>query len=96
MIVRVMTALQRDNLIKNKARYTVWIGELDRVIREISVNGTASATISASGGSKSYTRLDLGTLQKLRVDYADRVSQIQKRLDGVPLSGIRRVMITRC
>lgn len=91
-----MTALQRDNLIKNKARYTVWIGELDRVVREISTNGTASATISAAGGSKSYTRMDIAKLQELRADYADRVSQINKRLAGAPSTGIRRVMITRC
>lgn len=91
-----MTEKAKDNLTKNRARLLAQISALDRVINEIAVNGTASATISAAGGSKSYTRLDLGTLRKLRTDYADRVAQITRRLAGAPSTGIRRVMVTRC
>jgi len=91
-----MTATARDNLVKNRARYLAWINEIDRVVRDIAVKGTASASIQAGGGSKSYTRIDLGTLSKLRTDYAERVSQINKRLAGVPSTGIRRVMMVRC
>ena len=91
-----MTTTARDNLIKNRARLLVWIGDIDRVVQEIAVKGTASATIQAGGGSKSYTRLDLGVLRKLRTDYAERVTQINRRLAGVSPTGIRRVMVTRC
>ena len=94
-IVRVMTALSRTNLIKNRAKFVAWISEIDRIVRDIAIKGTASASISAGGGTKSYTRLDLGALQKLRTDYADRVAQITKRLAGVPSTGIRRVMTVR-
>ena len=90
-----MTDKARNNLTKNRARLLAQISALDRVINEIAVNGTASATISAGGGSKSYTRLDLGTLQKLRTDYADRVTQITRRLAGIPSIGIRRIMTVR-
>lgn len=90
-----MSAQARDNLIKNRARLLTWISEIDRAVQDIAVKGTASATISAGGGSKSYTRLDLGTLQKLRTDYADRVTQITRRLAGVPSIGIRRIMTVR-
>ena len=82
-------------MIKNRARLLTWISEIDRAVQDIAVKGTASATISAGGGSKSYTRLDLGTLQKLRTDYADRVTQITRRLAGVPSIGIRRIMTVR-
>lgn len=91
-----MSALSRENLIKNKARLLTWISEIDRAVQDIAVKGTASATISAGGGSKSYTRLDLDDLRKLRSDYADRVTQIDRRLAGVSPTGIRRVMVTRC
>ena len=90
-----MTDKAKDNLTKNRARLLAQISALDRVINEIAVKGTASATISAGGGSKSYTRLDLGTLQKLRTDYADRVTQITRRLAGIPSIGIRRIMTVR-
>ena len=90
-----MSALSRDNLIKNKARLLTWISEIDRAVQDIAVKGTASATISAGGGSKSYTRLDLDGLRRLRTDYAERVTQITRRLAGVPSIGIRRIMTVR-
>ena len=80
----------------NKERYLAWIAAIDRAVHEIAMTGTASATVSAGGGSKSYTRLDLGALRSLRRDYAGRVSQINRRLAGVPATGIRRVMTVRC
>ena len=91
-----MTQKAQENLLKNKARLLSWIGELDRVIRDISLKGTASASVSAGGGSQSYTRLDLSRLQELRAEYARRVMQIKRCLDGVPSTGIRRVMQVRC
>lgn len=83
------------NLIKNKAKLIASIHAIDVAVQEIAVNGMASATISAGGGTKSYTRLDLDALRKLRADYADRVAQIKRRLAGVPSTGIRRVVTVR-
>ena len=91
-----MSALSRDNLQKNKARLLAWINDIDRVVQDIAIKGTASASITASGGTKSYTRLDLEELRELRRDYAERVTQINRRLAGVPSTGIRRVMMVRC
>lgn len=90
-----MNAQARQNLISNKARYLAWINDIDRVVREIAAHGTASATISVGGGSKSYTRLDLDELRKLRSDYTERVTQIQRRLAGIPSVGVRRIMTVR-
>lgn len=77
-IVRVKTAT--DNLKANKARYLKWIDEIDRVRHEIALTGSASATISAGGGSKSYTNLDLDKLAALRADYVRRVREINRTL----------------
>lgn len=91
-----MTQAAEIRLIKNRARLLAWVADIDRVVQEIATKGTASASISAGGGSKSYTRLDLGTLRALRADYADRVTQINRRLAGAPSTGIRHVMTVRC
>lgn len=90
-----MNAQARQNLISVKARYLAWINDIDRVMREIAVHGSASATVSAGGGSQSYTRIDLDKLRKLRSDYAERVTQIQRRLANVPSVGGRRIMTVR-
>lgn len=92
---RVMTEKALRNLKANKAQYLVWISEIDRVTREIAVKGTASASLSAGSGSKSYTRIDLGTLRELRSDYCGRVLAIRRRLAGCNSTGIRQVMTVR-
>lgn len=88
---------QTRNLAKNKIMYVRWISEIDRVIHDIAVNGTASASISSSGGSKSYTRLDIDKLEKLRATYAERLVRINRALRaGSSPAGIRHVMTVRC
>ena len=90
-------ATRRENLIKNKNRILYWIAELDRCIHEIAISGTASASLSAGGGSQSYTHADLEKLQKLRGRYASRLEQINMALSAVPNStGIRHVVTVRC
>lgn len=92
---RVMST-KIDNLVANKAKYIKWIGEIDRVIHEIAVSGTSSASLSSSGGSKTYSRLNLSELRELRRDYADKLEQINRKLAGYNPTGIRHVMTVRC
>ena len=61
-----------SNRLKNKNRYLFWIAEIDRCIHEIAISGTASASLSAGGGSQSYTHADLDKLRKLRKEIATR------------------------
>lgn len=94
--MRVMSE-QTKNLARNKIRYQRWILEIDRVIHEIAVNGTASASISSSGGTKSYSRIDLDDLRAIRATYAERFSRICRALRaGSSPAGIRHVMTVRC
>ena len=84
-------------MLKNKSRILFWIAELDRCVHEIAVSGTASASLSAGGGSQSYTHADLEKLQKLRARYAARVQQIDMALAAYPnATGIRHVVTVRC
>ena len=86
-----------SNRIKNKNRYLYWIAEIDRCIHEIAVSGTASASLSAGGGSQSYTHADLDKLRKLRGVYVSRVQEINMALAAFPNStGIRHVQTVRC
>lgn len=86
-----------SNRIKNKNRYLFWIAEIDRCIHEIAISGTASASLSAGGGSQSYTHADLDKLRKLRGVYASRVQEINMALAAFPNStGIRHVTTVRC
>ena len=86
-----------SNRLKNKNRYLFWIAEIDRCIHEIAISGTASASLSAGGGSQSYTRADLDKLRKLRGVYASRVQEINMALAAFPNStGIRHVTTVRC
>lgn len=86
-----------SNRLKNKNRYLFWIAEIDRCIHEIAISGTASASLSAGGGSQSYTQADLDKLQKLRGKYAARVQEINMALAAFPNNtGIRHVQTVRC
>lgn len=86
-----------SNRLKNKNRYLFWIAEIDRCIHEIAISGTASASLSAGGGSQSYTHADLDKLQKLRGVYASRVQEINMALAAFPNNtGIRHVQTVRC
>ena len=86
-----------SNRLKNKNRYLFWIAEIDRCIQEIATSGTASASLSAGGGSQSYTHADLDKLRKLRGVYAARVQEINMALAAWPNNtGIRHVQTVRC
>ncbi len=86
-----------SNRLKNKNRYLFWIAEIDRCIHGIAVSGTASASLSAGGGSQSYTRADLDKLRRLRGVYASRVQEINMALAAFPNNtGIRHVQTVRC
>ena len=89
--------MRRENIIKNKRQLLGWIAEIDRCIHEIAVSGTASASLSAGGGSQSYTHADLEKLQKLRGRYAARESALNMALAAYGNdTGIRHVITTRC
>lgn len=86
---------KRQNLLKNRAVLLDRIRRLDGVIDEISTSGTASASISAGGGSQSYTHADLAKLGALRGQYAARVAAIDEVLAGGDGTGIRHIVTVR-
>ncbi|MBQ1344797.1 MAG: hypothetical protein IIY62_00400 [Kiritimatiellae bacterium] len=51
------------------SKYRETVKQIDETIREIAISGTVTATLSAGGGSQSYTRADLDDLLKMRASY---------------------------
>lgn len=51
------------------SKYRAIVKQIDETIREIAISGTATASLSAGGGSQSYTHADLDDLQKVRASY---------------------------
>ena len=90
-----MTSAQKKNLTANKRRYLADIATIDRVIREIAMGGTATATLSAGGASRSYSSIDVQKLLALRNDYASRVSAINRAIENSSPAGKRTIRIVR-
>lgn len=92
-----MATKSRQNLLKNRAVILDRIRRLDKCIDDIATSGTASASLSAGGGSQSYTHADLDKLEKLRGQYVSRVTAIDQALSALgDGTGIRHVVTIRC
>lgn len=61
----VMTTLQKRKILKKIQEIERDLDTLQKTRLEIAVNGYASATLASSGGSRSYTRLDLDKITSL-------------------------------
>lgn len=88
-----MTRNQTEKTLRRIAELDHDIGELERVRMEIATSGTASASLSSGGGSKSYTRLDLSRLAELIRELRAEMFSLRMRLSGG--SFIRRIEFWR-
>ena len=60
------------------SKYRAIVEKIDEAIREIAISGTATASLSAGGGSQSYTHADIEDLQKARADYLNKAVAEEK------------------
>lgn len=56
------------------------IEELKRVRKELAISGYASASLSSTGGSKSYTRLDISKITELIAEMTKELAQYRTML----------------
>lgn len=54
------------------SKYRAVVEKIDETIREIAISGTATASLSAGGGSQSYTHANIKDLEKARADYLNK------------------------
>lgn len=90
-----MSTKQTENLHKQKRQLLTWIAEIDRTIHEIALSGTSSASLSSSGGSKTYTRLNLSELRTLRIEYMRRLNAVNRAVLGIRSIPARRILTVR-
>lgn len=60
-----MTTEQSRKVLKRIAALESDIDQLKQCRKQLALDGFASATISSGGGSKSYTKMDIGKLTEL-------------------------------
>lgn len=90
-----VTRNKKIALVNERNRILRDIAELDRTIAEIAKSGTSSASLSAGGGSKTYSRIDLASLRSQRMDFAERARAIARTLAGRSAIGIGFAQIRR-
>ena len=90
-----MTREKKIALLNERKRILKDIAELDRTISEIAKSGTSSASLSSTGGSKTYSRIDLAALRAQRMEFAERARAISRVLAGRPAIGIGFAQIRR-
>ena len=77
-----MTVIQKRKILFKIQQLELDIEEIRRVRLQIAKTGYASATISATGGSKSYTRTNLSELTDLLYNLTDQLQKYRILLTG--------------
>ena len=88
-----MTTAHQAKILQRIADLSGDIESLRRVRIEIAAGGTASASLSAGGGSKSYTRLDLNTVSSLIRELEAELRSLRNQLHE--RASIRRIYCVR-
>ena len=86
---------KKQQLLAARTNLERQIRAVDKAMEEIAVSGTTSATLSAGGGSKSYTRLDIDKLQRFRDRLVDRLVAVRQALRGEAPGLPRHISIVR-
>lgn len=91
-----MTVIQQRKVLERICELEADISALKKARLEIASTGYASATISTSGGSKSYTRLDLDDITKSIYELTRELNQLRMVLatgNSNPLKSIVTVYV---
>ena len=91
-----MTRNQLEILLRKEAQLVADIDELDAVITDRTARGSASASLSSGGGSKSYTNWSVESLIKVREYKIKSLKSVRRSLaGGGGLPGVSSVMTVR-
>ncbi len=75
-----MNTTQMRKLLVTVTKLEKDIEELKRVRMELATSGYASASLSSTGGSKSFTRLDIGKVTELIAQMSKELAQYNTML----------------
>ena len=71
-----MTTIQRKKILQRMIVIEHDIAELQRARMKVALDGVASASLSSTGGSKSFTKLDLNQIQSLIDDLRKEFNEL--------------------
>lgn len=77
-----MTTEQNRKILKRIASLESDIEQLKQCRKQLAVDGYASATMSSGGGSKSYTKMDIGKLTELIAELQGELKSCRNLLGG--------------
>lgn len=75
-----MTIIQKRKIIQHIVDLENDIKELKRVRMELATSGYSSASLSSTGGSKSYTRLDMAKITDTLRELLNELNQYKNLL----------------
>lgn len=78
----MMTTEQQRKLLKRIACLESDIEQLKQCRKQLAVDGYASASMSSGGGSKSYTKMDIGKLTELIAELQGELKSCRNLLNN--------------
>lgn len=78
-----MTTLQKRKVLQRMSEVENDIAELKRCRLEIAKTGYSSASMSSTGGSRSYTRMDIGKITQAISALTSELKQLRAMLKNV-------------
>ncbi len=86
-----MTTEQSRKILKRIAALESDIEQLKECRKQLAIDGYASASMSSGGGSKSYTKMDIGKLTELIAELQGELKSCRNLLDNGQAATSRQV-----
>lgn len=91
-----MTSAQKTNLEAQKRAYRADVRALEQAMVSLATQEFVTVSLSAGGGSKSFSRANASAIPGL-IDYFNgKVAAINRALRDASPGGIRTIRIVRC
>ena len=87
-----MTTIQRKKILQRMVVIEHDLAELQRARMKVALEGVASASLSSTGGSKSFTKIDLPQLQSLIDDLRKEFNELMDIYESGKRDGWKHIV----
>ena len=91
-----MTSAQKANLEAQRQAYRADIRTLEQAMVSLATQEFVTVSLSASGGSKSFSRANASAIPGLIEYFTGKLAAINRALRDAAPGGIRTIRIVRC
>lgn len=91
-----MTSAQRTNLQAQLRAYRADVRNLERAMVSLATQEFVTVSLSAGGGSKSFSRATASAIPALIAYFNGKIAAINRALQNAAPGGIRTIRIVRC